>query len=311
MEKIFRFLLSIHLIEGLLRYFLGPTMILYGLTKILRTQFVILPFSIWQVPLEHLAGSHLASAFLGYADWFTVLLGFLELIPAILLLFRKTAFLGSVWLLPLLLSIVSVNYALDLSENTQMISVMLLMANLLILFFKRRELVHIAKLLFNTHIRFKMWKPELWLNLAVIVFVGYSSTKPLFSYLNEKNMLTGDWHNRHSYEWQAQNYQVLDSLKVSELFPNIFVEKDQYYFMPFGRFEGIALNKNFRGLKYELHDTTPISLRIIYQGSIRYSGNLNIINDSIIELSRITENNKLIDKIELKKRMMNPRRYGR
>lgn len=110
-------------------------MLTYAITKILRTQFVLLPFALWQRPLETLSGKNIAWAFLGYSPWFQILLGVLEFIPSILLLFRRTALLGAILLLPMTLSVFSINQALDLWETTKQISLILLALNCLVLIF--------------------------------------------------------------------------------------------------------------------------------------------------------------------------------
>lgn len=57
-------------------------MLCYGLIKLLRTQFVI-PSYLWSEPLKRIDGVTLTWVFLGYAPWFTMLLGGLEALPAI------------------------------------------------------------------------------------------------------------------------------------------------------------------------------------------------------------------------------------
>jgi len=93
-----------------IRYILGITMIVYGLIKILRIQFV-LPPDIYRHPLGQLDGVTITWAFLGFTSWFSILLGILELTPGFLLLFRKTNLLGAILLSPILLSVFLINVA--------------------------------------------------------------------------------------------------------------------------------------------------------------------------------------------------------
>ena len=95
--------------QTLIRYALGLGMLPYGLTKIARTQFIVLPFHSWSEPLKDISGVTLTWAFLGYSPWFTVLLGFLEVIPAVLLLFRKTKLLGALLLFSVVLNVFLIN----------------------------------------------------------------------------------------------------------------------------------------------------------------------------------------------------------
>jgi hypothetical protein len=71
----------------------------------MNTQFVIIPTSVWLTPLEGLTGKNITWAFLGFSPWFQTLLGLLEFVPAFFLLFTRTAFIGSIFLLPLTLGV--------------------------------------------------------------------------------------------------------------------------------------------------------------------------------------------------------------
>jgi uncharacterized membrane protein YphA (DoxX/SURF4 family) len=114
MSRFTAFLKGKDLYYGIVRYILGLIMIAYGLTKIMRTQVVLIPFSLWERPLEFVSGKSLAWAFLGYSQWFQVLLGILEFVPGLLLLFRRTTFFGSLVLLPVTMNVYLINKALNL-----------------------------------------------------------------------------------------------------------------------------------------------------------------------------------------------------
>jgi hypothetical protein len=211
MGRITTFLKKKDLYLGIVRYLLGLIMITYGLTKILRTQFVVIPFSLWQRPLETISGRSLAWAFLSYSPWFQVLLGFLEFIPAILLLFRRTAFLGAILLLPMTLNVFLINHALNLWDDTKMISLILLFFNIAVLLFewKRVRAIFYSVIEKGKKFRFSAW--EIAINVVAAAVVIYLFSGYLMEYVYETNALTGDWYNGHPNEWVLKSEKMGDS----------------------------------------------------------------------------------------------------
>lgn len=114
------------------RYLLGTAMLYYAIVKIVNVQFQVSPFT-YTRPLDQVPGRMLAWAYLGYAPWFQRLLGFGELVPALLLLFRRAARLGALLMFPVLLNVLLVNFALDLWHDTKIISSVLLGLNIYLL----------------------------------------------------------------------------------------------------------------------------------------------------------------------------------
>lgn len=117
----------------ILRYFLGMIMLAYGLLKIFKIQFV-LPLSAYSHPLGEIDGVTLTWAFLGHTRWFSVVLGFLELVPGTLLLFRKTFILGALLIFPSLLSIFLINLAYGFFPHMQLFTFFLGLIDLGLLF---------------------------------------------------------------------------------------------------------------------------------------------------------------------------------
>jgi hypothetical protein len=167
MNQLFTFFTKKYFYLTITRYLLGIVMIPYGLTKILRTQFVLTGFSLTQLqPLESIPGTTLAWAFLGHSLWFQVLLGFLDLIPAILLLFRRTTLLGAVLMLPVTINVFLINYALDLWVGTKVIGGGLLILNILVLIFHWTKIKSMFKVIIDKAVQFKFTKAETAINIA-------------------------------------------------------------------------------------------------------------------------------------------------
>lgn len=267
-NKSFRFLFSRTLPYFLVRYLLGLAMMFYGFTKIINTQFVILPTSVWLSPLEGLTGKNITWAFLGFSPWFQSLLGILEFVPAFFLLFRRTAFVGAIFLLPLTLSVTLINFALQLWTETQVISSVLLALNLTVLIFDYDKIRSIVKLIFPFEFKYQLQSIEIIVGViatVLLVFLGY---KQLIDYKSDSNELTGDWFNKQPYEW-TKVYSVRNDSMV-------FGEGHRIYFMPFGMLEEQqGLNKSFNDKYYE-YDQANKSLAFRWMD-----------NDSLIDLYQV------------------------
>jgi hypothetical protein len=236
MKSIINFLKQKHLYQGIARYLLGLGMLTYALTKILRTQFVVLPFSTWQVPLVELPGTKLAWAFLGHSAWFQVLLGCLELVPALLLLYRRTTLMGGILMLPMTLNVALINYALNLWPGTKVISLIFLALNIVVLLFEIPRIKAIILLIAGKGQRIRFTPAELVINTIVILGVGYMSLQPLLEYKAETNALTGDWLNQHPNQWILKQDVINDTTIIQQK------TGITCYFEAFGRYEEITGN---------------------------------------------------------------------
>lgn len=211
MKTLLQFFKKPELYLLLVRYPLAITMLPYAFTKILRTQFVIGPASLL-LPLEQTPGTAIAWAFLGHAPWFEVLLGFFELIPALLLLFRRTAFSGAVLMLPATLNVFLINYALELWDATKLIALILLLLNLLIFAIEWRKVKSIISLILTKTSKFRFSGIEWIVNFLIIAAAYWQFVLPLTSYRNTTDELMGDWLNNHPIEWVQIEERLNDSI---------------------------------------------------------------------------------------------------
>jgi hypothetical protein len=115
-----------------MRYLLAAGMMPYGISKLANLQFQVGASDYIRPPGE-INGKVLTWAFLGYQPWFQFLLGVLEILPALLLCFRRTWRLGALLLFPVLANVTLMNFAMDLWHNTKIISASLLALNLTLL----------------------------------------------------------------------------------------------------------------------------------------------------------------------------------
>jgi hypothetical protein len=212
MKNVLLFLKKKDLYLGITRYFLGLTMVTYAITKIMKTQFVLTPTAMWQLPLEQVSGKKLTWAFLGYSGWFEILLGFFELIPALLLLFRRTTLAGAVLLLPVSLNVYLINIALNLWSETKILSLILLLLNIAILLFEWRKIWN-AVLIIIGRVKLRFTLVELTVNVVLVGTIVYFFWGITRNYIAQKNVLTGDWLNGHPNEWQLVSEKYGDSIQ--------------------------------------------------------------------------------------------------
>lgn len=271
---------------GICRYLLAIGMIPYAITKILRTQFVVLPFSLWQQPLEALSGKNLTWAFLGYSPWFQVLLGFLELIPCLLLLFRRTALLGAILLLPMTASVFLINEALDLWEATQLISGILLLLNLALFLFYWPVIRNVFLTIVQRLQTRRAFMIELVVNLVILSIVGYYATTDLLDYRSQRTVLTGDWLNGHPHEWILQSETQHGKEQASGSMKS--------YFASFGSYTEVrdtgAVKEAF--LQYELDEKNK-QLTFMNPKDSSVTRYRYTITDSILRLDRLGDSLQL------------------
>ncbi|MFN3445922.1 MAG: hypothetical protein ACK44D_09290 [Bacteroidia bacterium] len=234
----------------------------------MNTQFVILPTTVWLTPLESLAGKNITWAFLGFSSWFQTLLGLLEFVPAFFLLFRRTAFVGAIFLLPLTLSVTLINFALQLWPQTQIISALFLSLNLIVLSIDYHKVIGIVKLAFPVSVKPKLQSIEIALGLIVTALLVFFSYTQLSEYKNDSNQLTGDWFNKKPTEWMMVYRISKDSVIIGEEY--------KLYFMPFGTLEEQRSTENSFNEKYYEYDETKQSLAFKWME-----------NDSLISLYQV------------------------
>ena len=277
MTRMFAFLKSRELYLGLCRYGLGLTMIPYAVSKLVQLQFVVLPLHTWQTPLEQLPGPLLAWAFLGHAGWFQVLLGVLELVPALLLLFRRTTLLGAMLLLPLTLNVLLVNEAFSLWPDTRLTSQVLLLLNVGVLVFEWRAIQAILRTIWQRERTYRLTGWETGINLLLVAAMVGLIGSQLLGYARESDELTGDWHHRHPNEWVLQPE------------PAHPVDRQRSYFGTYGSYEeagpaGLNQHLNWYKLdrqKHQLHlGPRPDSVAQTYTYSL--------VGDSVLTLQPLT-----------------------
>jgi hypothetical protein len=115
----------------LMSYYLSLHLMAYGTSKIFKVQFFLPEPNTLYTPLGELSPDILFWSTMGSAYGYTVFSGLLEIIPALLLLFRKTRALGALIAMAVMTNVVAINFGFDIS--VKLFSSFLLLLSILIL----------------------------------------------------------------------------------------------------------------------------------------------------------------------------------
>lgn len=127
------------------RFYLGVTLVGYGLAKVIPTQFTTPGLHRLLQPYGESSPMGIVWTFMGLSPAYTVFGGLMELIPGLLLFFRRTRLLGAALAVPVLTNVVALNFCYDVP--VKLFSSHLLVMALALLLLDGRRLVA----LFLTH----------------------------------------------------------------------------------------------------------------------------------------------------------------
>lgn len=176
-----------YLSVSIFRFTLAFVMIfIYGYAKIAYKQFE-LDYSAMDTLLKDVSEKDLTWYFFGRSNVQTFLYGLSEFIPCILLLFRRTTFLGAVLLLPALSGVVLVNVFNDIEYHTLLFGTLFLLFDIGILLFYRKEIATVFSSAKNKlQFAFTGKKTRLLFSIAKIIFI----TLFVFRYCNSFYLAT-------------------------------------------------------------------------------------------------------------------------
>lgn len=160
-----------------LRYLSAFLLFTYGSSKLVGRQFHVPPGMALR-PVGSLSGYWLAWFYYGYSHTYEVILGLVEVAGATLLLFRKTALLGSALMLPVMTNIVMINVFYVIGVGAMCTSTFIFASMLAVFWHHRHQLVGV----FWTdqagepaHVRRRYRIISAFVVLLVITLVGFAS----------------------------------------------------------------------------------------------------------------------------------------
>ena len=159
-----------------LRYMIAFIMFFYGYTKMYHKFFEITYFS-QDTRLADLDSFTLVWYFFGRSNVQEFIIGLLEFVPAILILFRRTSFIAYVLLLPVALNVLMVNTFNHVSGITFPLSVFIVLADTYLLYGHKAEILRFLKSIsekrgpqLNPYLNILRWLFKLLIYGAIIYF---------------------------------------------------------------------------------------------------------------------------------------------
>ncbi len=134
------------LLYHLLRYYLAFCFLAYGLSKLLDLQFTW-GYKQLDRPIRQLGGMGLVWAFFAYSRPYQICIGCAEILPAALLLTRRTTALGMLLYLPVISNVVLVDICYSVQRGATTQALVLLICNLLLISLERKRLLAVLKAL--------------------------------------------------------------------------------------------------------------------------------------------------------------------
>jgi uncharacterized membrane protein YphA (DoxX/SURF4 family) len=127
------------LLFTLLRYFVALNLLVYGFSKLYKWQFMLPEPNILYTKVGDMHRDILYWTSMGSSRSYTMFMGVIEIVPAILLLFRRTTLIGAFVAALVMTNVVAVNFGFDITVKLH--SIMLLIMSLVILIPGRKRIV--------------------------------------------------------------------------------------------------------------------------------------------------------------------------
>ncbi|WP_337040508.1 DoxX family protein [Emticicia sp. 17c] len=188
----------------LLRMYLAWIIMSYGLVKVFASQFPTLMANM-DARLIELSPMRVAWAFFGYSKAYQIYLGWGELIPAILLLFRRTTLIGSLLMVVVMLNVWLINIFFDVCVKLNSfiylsvaVYILLQYSNRLWKFFFTNQVVQPAYYP-NLADRKIFKRIGLAINILLVGYILYDPAMGLYEYVSEpeqsqpKDQIFGAW----------------------------------------------------------------------------------------------------------------------
>jgi len=199
-------------------YFLALQLLKYGFDKIFKAQFYLPEPNTLYTPLGQLSKDLLFWSTIGVSHSYNVFTGLAEVIPAILLLFKRTRILGLLWSAVVLINIVAINFSFDIS--VKLYSIFLLLITVVLLFPQLQYLFEFLVIQKNASLKAESETVALpiWFKVSLKIFIiGLIFLEALYPYLR-----SGDFNDDNAKRpylhgaYEVRSYCVnVDTMNIS------------------------------------------------------------------------------------------------
>jgi len=126
--------------QAIIRYWLAASLCTYGFAKLFKTQFV-LSYAHSDSLVRDLSGYDLTWVYFGHSFALSAIIGIMQIVGAILLLFRGTTLLGAVLLFPVLVNILLINWFFSITAYALLNSILYTLGLLYILLLHAKQIL--------------------------------------------------------------------------------------------------------------------------------------------------------------------------
>jgi uncharacterized membrane protein YphA (DoxX/SURF4 family) len=220
------------LLITIIRYYLASVILSYGFAKVFASQFPHLMANMDARFIE-LSPMRVAWSFFGYSRGYQIFLGWGEVIPAVLLLFRRTTLLGALIMFVVMLNVFLVNVFFDVCVKLNSGIYTVLSMYILLQEFERLWNFFIANKLTGPRPEIVVERPR-WLkvssmilNLAAVAYILWTAGQGAlgtYQYANThvaNTPVQGPWRTVSIQQWQQNGWRLkprADSLFADRIF---------------------------------------------------------------------------------------------
>jgi len=219
-------------------YYLSLQLFRYGFDKLFKHQFYFPEPNILYTPLGYLSKDILYWSTMGSSYWYTVFSGLLEIIPAVLLLFKRTRQSGAIIALLVMTNVVMINFGFDISVKVHS-SFLLLLCIIVALpgikklynFFILHKLIHTEE----WHPKIDSKNKTVFYQLSKAVVISCILFESLFIYFKMQNFNDDTaerpfLHGAYSIELFIRNNDtILPILTDSTRIKRFFIHRNGYF----------------------------------------------------------------------------------
>jgi len=203
----------------LLRMYLGWIIMGYGMAKVFAGQFPMLMANM-DARFVELTPMRVAWAFFGYSKGYQMFLGWGEVIPAVLILFRRTTLLGTILMVTVMLNVWLVNIFFDVCVKLNSFTYMIVGVYILLQYTNR-----LWKFFFTNQAVPAAYYPDLadkkvfqriglTINIILVSFILYFPLVTFYDYFvtpevpKYKSLLYGAWKIQKIEKWDGNNWVI-------------------------------------------------------------------------------------------------------
>lgn len=252
------------LVRTVVRYHVGFILISFGLAKIFMLQFGTIGIEQLEKTIGETTAMGFMWIFMSYSKVYVMAAGWIEFIGGILLLFRKTTFLGALILLGAMANVVLMDIGYDVSVTLFAIQLFLLIMLLLTDRFKNLYDFFIVNKTTTPQIYFPLFGTPRYRKAGMILKALLLLTIFFFNLNDTRDRIANEIHNR--YAWLTSFHDVETFVRNGDSIPKTTKEET--------RWKSITFN----GLSY-----FPESLQIVQQNNsrTRYKFEMDTISESL------------------------------